>query len=244
MSPAPPPTFRTTLLEPTGLHPLIRLTFQSSSARPYVSCGLHAYLTLPSAVFLDKYQLSSPNLLASKNLRGLRSLIGEADLEAPEWTLTKWGSTVLLELSPPLTERSPWLADIPLHVRYVDESPLEYSHTSSEYANITIPWPVVFWACPTDVDGKLSVNPFDRKDLGFDRLFAARTQFYHFQPSGLSTRVMGISIPFLSLEHATSVERLSMLGIIGGFLWICLALWRQAPSTRGEASKKDDREIR
>ncbi len=100
-------TFTTTFPPPSGLHPTLRLAFSSSSVPPPPpACVLHTYLTLPSSIFIDQYQLSSPNLLASRNLGGIRALVGETDLEAPDWVIVKWGSALLLELSHPSTTPS------------------------------------------------------------------------------------------------------------------------------------------
>ncbi|KAL8821321.1 MAG: hypothetical protein Q9223_000642, partial [Gallowayella weberi] len=119
-------TFHATFLTPTGLHPILRLTISSSISPPSPQCSLHTYLTLPSPLFVDKYQLSSPNFLASKNLHAIRTLDGETDLEAPDWVIPSWGSTLLLELAPPTPKHvqskpvdEQWHADIPLHLRYL-----------------------------------------------------------------------------------------------------------------------------
>ncbi|KAK5133150.1 hypothetical protein LTR08_008085 [Meristemomyces frigidus] len=48
-------------------------------------CALHAYLTLPAALFLDRYQLADAHALAAGNLVALRSLSGAQDLELPAW---------------------------------------------------------------------------------------------------------------------------------------------------------------
>src|SRR5207248_4360397 len=75
---------------PTGLHPTMQISFPSSAdlappiTKPEEStCALHTYLTLPSAIFADKYQLSSTDELFRKShhLQALRSINGETDLE-------------------------------------------------------------------------------------------------------------------------------------------------------------------
>ncbi|KAI9869701.1 MAG: protease B nonderepressible form, partial [Pleopsidium flavum] len=95
-------TYSSSFTSPTGLHPTLGLTFQTNSnTSPATTCALHAYLTLPSYLFADKYQLSDPLFLASKHLHSTRSISGETDLEAPDWAVKKWGSSMLVELSPP-----------------------------------------------------------------------------------------------------------------------------------------------
>lgn len=68
------------------------------------------------------------------------------DLEAPEYVMPQWGSSVLLELPPPSSqtrdkeENKEWTAKIPLYLRYL--APAE-----GGYSSISVPYPAVFWAC-------------------------------------------------------------------------------------------------
>ena len=192
---------------------------------PSPNCALHAYLTLPSILFPDKYQLSSPLFLASKNLRALRSIAGETDLEAPDWVVSKWGSTMLMELAPPTVTKpqsSPgsWNAEIPLHLRYLPPS-------SGGMTRLSIPWPIVFWACHAEKGTKMSVNPFDRIHLGYDGLFGPRTIFYHLQPdtsAGL-TLTDDLEVPVLDLEHVTWIESGTVVAVLIAVVWVMLKLW-------------------
>lgn len=242
-------TFTTTFPPPSGLHPTLRLAFSSSSVSPQPpACVLHTYLTLPSSVFIDKYQLSSPNFLASRNLGGIRALAGETDLEAPDWVIAKWGSALLLELAPPpprhpgasLKSGSPWRVDIPLHMRYLPP-------IAGGSSTVDVPWPVVFWACPAEEGTKMAVNPFDRVNLGYESWFGPRTMFYHLQPrpaaegASLAERV---EVPVMDLERATSVEAGTVGIVMLGALWVVwkslrvlLKDWRaeQAPIEKEKA---------
>ena len=216
---------------------------------PTDGCALHTYLTLPSALFLDKYQLSSPNLLASKNLRSVRFLAGETDLETPIWAVSRWGSALLLELAPPHSTSGPrstgtinetgnsWHADIPLHFRYL-------SPNQSGQASLSVAWPIVFWACPSDEGTKMKTNPFDRVDLGYDGLFGPRTMFYHLQPaSGGKTLLEDIRVPVLGLQGSKMkwIETGTVVTVILGFLWVCLSLLAVMP---GNLEVKKDRQKR
>ncbi|CAF9917415.1 MAG: protease B nonderepressible form [Alectoria fallacina] len=243
--------YSTAFLEPIGLHPTLRLTLPSSSAPPTEGCALHTYLTLPSSLFLDKYQLSSPNFLASKNLHSIRSLAGETDLEAPIWAISKWGSALLLQLAPPPSTSHPrpigtfdepgssWHADVPLHLRYLPPS-------QKGQASISVAWPIVFWACPSDDGTKMNTNPFDRVNLGYDGLFGPRTMFYHLQPaSGGDTLLEEIQVPVLDLEGSKMkwVEFGTVATIVLGFLWVCLSLLavnRKSLGRKGGGLKKRD----
>lgn len=192
---------------------------------PSPNCALHAYLTLPSILFPDKYQLSSSLFLASKNLHALRSIAGETDLEAPDWVVSKWGSTMLMELAPPIApdlKSSPesWDADIPLHLRYLPPS-------SGGTTRLSIPWPIVFWACHAEKGTKMSVNPFDRVNLGYDGLFGPRTIFYHLQPDITAGSLLAedVEVPVLDLEHVTWIESGTVAAVLIAVVWVMAKLW-------------------
>lgn len=204
---------------------------------PSPECALHTYVTLPSYLFVDKYQLSSPNLLASNNLHLIRSLSGEADLEAPDWAIGKWGSTLLLELAPPRSSAAGegWNADIPLHLRYL--FPLSghclgncisipkasaIPPVTGGLRTLQVPWPIVFWACSTDEGIKMNTNPFDRINLGYEGLFGPRTSFYHLQPSSHGRQLTeALNAPVLEAKGAGWVESGTVTVVCWGFLWIC-----------------------
>ncbi len=193
---------------------------------------MHAYLTLPSYIFADKYQFSDPLFLASKNLHSIRSISGETDLEAPDWAVKKWGSSLLVELSPPAISNSKiqqtrtWHADIPLHLRYLPP-------TAGGIAEVQVPWPVVFWACTAEEGTKMSVNPFDRVNLGYDGLFGARTMFYHLEPratwNGNGSLIETLRVPVINTERVGSVKSGTVVVVLLGFLWIC---WKLASVLR------------
>lgn len=233
-------TYSTAFRQPTGLHPTLRLTLPSSMKPPSPECALHTYLTLPSYLFVDKYQLSSPNLLASNNLHLIRSLSGEGDLEAPDWAIEKWGSALLLELAPPelvgsSDARGLWNADIPLHLRNLPPTSGQCSQNRSSTSKISgsspvtggqrslqVPWPIVFWACPTDEGTKMNTNPFDRVNLGYEGLFGPRTLFYHLQPSSHGRLLKeALEAPVMNAKGAGWVEVGTVVIVCWGFLWIC-----------------------
>ncbi|KAJ5619061.1 hypothetical protein N7510_003045 [Penicillium lagena] len=234
---------------PTGLHPTLSISMpQSSLQRPpapeHATCALHTYLTLPSTIFGDQYQLgtSDPLFLESHNLVALRALAGETDLEAPDWVIPRWGSTWLLELATPKAESTEvnWTATIPLHLRYLDPS-------ESGYRPADVPWPVVFWACTAEDGTKMGTNPFDRTNLGWDGLFGPRTMFFQLHPSSSSTSsaklVEHIDVPVLRLRgaeglfQARNIELGTVLVVGLGFLWVVLRLVRVAWSS-GVGSKR------
>ncbi|MCJ1247220.1 protease B nonderepressible form [Trapelia coarctata] len=227
-------SYLASFLFPTGLHPTLRLTFPTAELEPpSENCALHSYLTLASTLFPDKYQLSSPLFLASKNLRSLRSVAGETDLEAPDWAIEKWGSAMLVELATPQAGSSPkqgsWHADIPLHLRYLSPS-------VSGVAATEIPWPVVFWACRAEKGTKMSVNPFDRVNLGYDGLFGPKTMFYHLSPNNRSaTLVETLSVPVLQTYRASWIKPGTVAVVLLGFCWV---LWKLLLLALGQSKTK------
>lgn len=232
--------------QPTGLHPTMSIsTSQAALERPPApidsTCALHTYLTLPSTIFGDKYQLATTDLLflESHNLASLRAVSGETDLEAPGWAVKHWGSTWLFELAPPPPNTdtslpSNWTATIPLHLRYLPPS-------ESGYRSTRVPWPVVFWACTAEDGSKMGVNPFDRTSLGWDGLFGSRTMFYQLHPKS-DHLVEELHVPVLQLKdgeglfQARNIEFGTSIVIVLGFLWV---LWRLfLLGTKG--SKRED----
>ncbi|KAL4919473.1 PIG-X [Aspergillus aurantiobrunneus] len=220
---------------PTGMHPTMTISMaqealKEPSGRPDATCALHAYLTLPSTIFGDKYQLSTtdPLFLKSHNLGALRAVAGKTDLEAPDWFVPRWGSNWLLELaSPSESDQSAgdWKVTIPLHLRYLRPS-------ESGYRPASVPWPVVFWACTAEDGTKMGINPFDRVNLGWEGLFGPRTMFYQLHPSpGHEDGVLveELDVPVLALNEkggifGSQVIELGTVAVIFlGFLWV---LWK------------------
>ncbi|KAJ5443165.1 Glycosylphosphatidylinositol-mannosyltransferase I PIG-X/PBN1 [Penicillium cf. griseofulvum] len=247
-----PSSYTVSFAPPTGLHPTMSISMpRSSIKRPPApsdaTCALHTYLTLPSTIFGDQYQLATtdPLFLKSHNLVALRALAGEMDLEAPDWVVQRWGSNWLLELATPpeaedvvsTPDHSNWTATIPLHLRYLPPS-------ETGYRAAHIPWPVVFWACTTEDTTKMGLNPFDRTNLGWDSLFGPRTMFYQLQPAG-DRLVEEIDVPVLRLEGGDGyfqgkyIEFGTCVAISLGFMWVLWQLVRVA-WTSGVGNKRTE----
>ncbi|KAF2669437.1 PIG-X-domain-containing protein [Microthyrium microscopicum] len=204
-------SFRT----PTGLHPTLQLSFPPLTP-PSETCALHAYVTLPSTLFLDRYAFTDPLFLSSHHLAAMHALSGATDLEAPEWTVETWGSAALFELAPP-DNGSGFNATIPLHLRYLP--PLNASTLLHPVA-----WPSVFWACTAEMGSKYSSSPFDRRDLGYDGLFGSNTRFEHLTPAAHA--VSTLNIPVLDVRRTSKVESGTSAVILIGTLWVCWVLMR------------------
>ena len=123
---------------------------------------------------------------------------------------------MLIELHPPL--QGPWQAGIPLHLRYLDSGALGK-------AQAEIPWPVVFWACTAEEGSKMSNNPFDRVNLGYDGLFGPKTMFYHLTPEknlsdGSEILLERLQVPVLDTGKSHWVETGTVIIIGLALVWI------------------------
>ncbi|KAF2152986.1 PIG-X-domain-containing protein [Myriangium duriaei CBS 260.36] len=238
-------SFTASFKQPTGLHPTLQLTFDKHQLEaPSPSCVLHAYLNLPSHLFIDRYQLADKIFLKSQNLVALHALTGETDLEVPDWIVKKWGSTALLELALPEDDKPPsgdkWTVSIPTHLRYLPPKPslnasamypayLSHSHETTVEPGkrtTTIPYPSVFWACNAEAGLKMSTNPFDRTNLGYDGLFGPKSLFWHVSPKtagGQEVARLDVSldVPVLDRSKTGYVEIGTGLAVLAGFLWVC-----------------------
>lgn len=210
--------FSSKFASPMGMHPSMQIAV-SSSKRPMEDsyCSLHAHLSLPRTIFADKYQLEDPLFLASKNLTALRYISQPVDLEAPEYVMKSWGSSVLLELKPtldPLDE--PFTAEIPLHLRY--NAP-KHGGEKTFY----VPYPVVFWACAVKEGTLFPNSPFDRVNLGYDGLFGPRTLFWHLDPVAEAEKerlVMDGIVSVLDLDKSKSISTATAVVVLTGFAWV------------------------
>lgn len=225
--------FTADVVRPAGLHPTLRVELNAAAARvppPAASgggnddCALHAYLTIPRAVFADRYQLADPLFLASRNLTALRYLSQPVDLEAPDYVMKLWGSAALLELSPPpadLGEGASWAAEVPLHLRYL-------APAAGGYGSVEVPYPTVFWACTTQEGTKFPSSPFERVNLGYDGLFGPRTVFWHVDPQPVKADgrlTSEIRVPVLDTDKAGWVGTGTAAVVLLGFGWI---VWKLA----------------
>lgn len=237
--------FSARLLTPQGLHPTLQLAISSATPPPDYEdqggCGLHAYLTLPRTIFADRYQLADDLFMASKNLSALRYASQPVDLEMPEYKTAAWGSTVLLDLAPPANletsadgASSPWTAEVPLHLRYMEPAPGGYSEAK-------IPYPVVFWACQSAEDAPFSGNPWDRTSLGYDGLFGPETVYWHAEPRpgtlGEDALFITAKVPVLPTEKSGWVETATAATIVVGFAWVLFSLF-SASRASGVSGKK------
>lgn len=224
--------------QPTGLHPKLQIDFPANTLTPPAeACALHTYLTLPSYLFIDKYQFDDKLFLAEHNLRRLHSIAGATDLEVPDWVVPQWGSSALFELAHPIAtqpQSSTWRSTIPLHLRY-----LPPTNSSEGITEVPVPWPIVFWACKAEEGLKMSSSPFDRVNLGYDGLFGPRTMFYHVPPRENVHLVETLRVPVLKLGHARLVELGTIVTILLGMGWVVWKLFKVTVGSGGHVKRLD-----
>lgn len=253
-------SFSAQFLTPTGLHPTLQLRLAShtspaaddETANP---CTPYAYLTLPRTIFADKYQLSDPLFLASKNLTALRHITQPVDLEAPEYVMSQWGSAVLLQLSPPPPPSPPtgakeggfqkdeWTAEIPLHLRYL-------APAQGGYAAVPVPYPAVFWACEPAPEQAVAFpsSPFEKGKVGYDGLFEEGTVFWHVEPKPVGSGgddgslVNVVRVPVLDLDRAGWVNAGTAAAVVVGFAWVVWKLVGVYARGEGGAVRVKERE--
>lgn len=224
-------SFSSAFLSPTGLHPSLQLRFSNNQppqpAADHGDCGLYAYLSLPKAIFPDRYQLDDALFMASKNLTSLVQQWGTVDLEAPAYRTSTWGSHILVELAPPSSDGADdsqaWTAEIPLHLRYLEPN-------DNARSKVEVPYPSVFWACEAGNDANFQDNPFDRTHVGYDGQFGPSTSFWHLSPRPVAVGgrlINTVSVPVLKAGGAGLVEAGTSAAIALGFGWV---VWKLASS--------------
>jgi hypothetical protein len=101
----------------------------------------------------------------------------------------------------------------------------------------------------------MSVNPFDRVNLGWEGLFGPRTMFYHLHPSPFRfgnekanttmplRLVEEIQVPVLQVPEgqaealqARRIEISTVVVIVAGFIWI---LWKLALVVRASGIRRN-----
>lgn len=166
------PATSNSTITPNGLHPVLHTNINSEKIQDFVGedntpnhCKFYYYLDLTRLFIFDKYQsIPEGALLVVHN--------GKSDLELPEYSVSEWGSEVLLEFDTAPTEVS-----LTLHSRYQKPGPGgQVEKTNSA--------PQLFYACDSTKDAHLlATSPFDNKlPLGgnYEAYFTNDTVFYHY----------------------------------------------------------------
>lgn len=89
----------------------------------------------------------------------------------------------------------------------------------------------------------MSVNPFDRVNLGYDGLFGPRTIFYHLQPAlpvG-SELVEHVEVPVLDSEHMDWIENGTVVAVLIAVFWVMGKLWGAKQPRMGTGQVKESR---
>ena len=234
--------FSAELLKPTGLHPVLQLHVKTQKPPLGLDdCKMHAYLTLPKNVFVDRYQLQDKIFLESKKLAALEFASSPVDLEAPGYAVSVWGSTVLVELAPPFDpfQELAWKTQIPLHLRYMEPN-------AGGYTKFDLPYPIVFWTCEVPVlehigrvdsreylpphklpnQDRMLANAWDVTDIGYDALFSSNTSFWHLRPApkaGLSL-FHSVVVPAANSDHVAWIGIGTAFAVALGTSWVIWSL--------------------
>lgn len=155
----------------------------------------------------------------------------------------RWGSAALLELAVPeegSVSGGDWDVSVPLHLRYLEprNATAEGGGSAPGQRSVDVGWPAVFWACEAEEGLKMSVNPFDRVNLGYDGLFGPKTMFYHIPPvEGVRMLVEEVQVPVMDLEKARLVEMGTAVVVALGFAWVC---WKLIGGAKVEGKRSVD----
>lgn len=248
----PDVTFSTTVSEPVGLHPNLKLEIHNSTLiEPPLKlesesesinseiCQLYSVMNIPKDFFIDRYQVKDEKF----EEHGLKmiGLFGDSNLELPSYKMPNWGTETLLQLD--ITKSV--IFDLPLHSRY--EMP-----SNEASFNTSLPNPTMFWACDLQVPisiltelGKtgdlsrniylsqiaelestlqvLSKSPFQHKFLDYESYFDDNTVFYHLE--SISQGPL-IAIPVAPVESAESVEFYTLSLVFSSFIFLLYKLFR------------------
>lgn len=220
--------FASEILPHTGFHPVLQLKLKLSI--PPVdsnNCILYAYLSLPKYIFGDRYQLLDPLFLQANNISKLHFISGAAELEAPNYSLSNWGSSLLFQLAPHTQSleykaaflQDIWAAEIPLHFRYLQPN-------TRGYEKIIVPQPIVFWACPLASNTSIRKNPFELSHIEYNGLFDQRTIFWHVDPIEImeslnhTSLFHTITVPVAFISQTNLVGIVTIIIVFLGLIWI------------------------
>ncbi|ODQ56512.1 PIG-X-domain-containing protein [Saitoella complicata NRRL Y-17804] len=206
--------YRSRLDPAVGMHPVL-VTQITPTEPPAEECTLNALYTLPSSVFLDKYQLADRTAFRSGGISSLR-MWGETDLEAPVWAVDGWGSIAAVEVDWRGQEgKEDVTVELPLHMRYA---------VPDDEQGVEIQQPVVYWACENAAQSPLEENPFDTPRTLYTHLHPGDTTFHFLTPT--LENGMRIEVPTAKTGDVAMAQWGTMGAITLGMAWVCRAAAR------------------
>src|SRR5260221_11417096 len=133
-SPAPHSSFFASISPTAGFHTKSFVSIQHRSPTVPQNHCLYVLYILPSAVFVDPYELEQRR--RDGYLPSFK-VLGETNLELPLEAVDEGGSALLLTLHPEFSINT---IEVPLHMRYMPPVNGEVS-----LVHIRVSWPNVFW---------------------------------------------------------------------------------------------------
>ncbi|BFZ59108.1 protease B nonderepressible form [Saitoella coloradoensis] len=206
--------YRSRLDPGVGMHPVL-VTQITPTEPPAEECTLNALYTLPSPVFLDKYQLADRAAFKSGGVSSSR-VWGETDLEAPVWAVDGWGSMAAVEVDWRGQEvKDDITVELPLHMRYA---------VPDDERQVEIQQPVVYWACENIPQSPLEENPFDTPQTLYTHLHPGDTTFHFLTPT--LEHAMRIEVPTARTGDLAMARWGTMGAITLGMVWVSRAAAR------------------
>ncbi|KAF9957178.1 protease B nonderepressible form [Mortierella alpina] len=265
--------YTSTMTPAQTFHPHSITTIHSNPylAKTTAGCELYVVQVLPPGIFVDPFQLEglAPEI-------GHATVFGETDLEKPVGVVTGWGSLVMVKVQPEedyaMTSR--WkvanmteetldvkagnrvtsytsTVDIPMHMRY--QPPVSAENPAS-HVNVSVPWPIVAWTCPSlgsseeEIAATAAKKLFQITPLPLELLFlgdengkedAVNFRFLIPEPIPKQFPDAHVSVPVGQLRDLGLVRMATFIMAAAGTLAVTLALIKSVTSRKSGKGKQD-----
>ena len=129
-----------------GFHPSLRVVVDPAPA-PFPLCSLYAFISVPPAFILDRFQLARLHSEGKLGLAGgVVDVVGEGDLEGGVWKAERAAALIQLVSNGSTTALDRIELTVPLHTRYQNPAKAKSERTSR--VSVAMDQPRAFWACP------------------------------------------------------------------------------------------------
>lgn len=260
--------YTSTMTPAQTFHPHSVTTIHSNPylAETTAGCDLNILHVLPPGIFVDPFQLEglAPEI-------GQAIVYGETDLEKPVGVVNGWGSLVMVKVQPEedYAMTSKWkvanmseatldlkagsaatsytsTVDIPMHMRY---QPPVSADNSASHVNVSVPWPVVVWTCPSvgkseeEIAAATAKKLFQIIPLPLELLFAGgdAVNFRFLLPEPIPKHFPNtyVSVPVGQLRDLGLVRMATFIMAAAGTLAVTLALIKSVTSRKTGKGKQD-----
>ncbi|KAG9321778.1 hypothetical protein KVV02_004807 [Mortierella alpina] len=265
--------YTSTMTPAQTFHPHSVTTIHSNPylAETTAGCELYVVQVLPPGIFVDPFQLEglAPEI-------GHATVFGETDLEKPVGVVNGWGSLVMVKVQPEedyamtsrwkvanMTEATLDLkadkgatsytstVDIPMHMRY---QPPVSAESPASHVNVSVPWPLVAWTCPSvgnseeEIAAAAAKKLFQIIPLPLEVLFSAgepgkedAVSFRFLIPEPIPKHFPDarVSVPVGQLRDLDLVRMATFIMAAAGTLAVTLALIKSVASRKTGKGKQD-----